>query len=102
MQSGGDFLGRDHVQLGPLAEEIGEERDRIRAHLPLPDRYVAAADHHQVLHQIRVEVLAELKKKILLFLARCLDILASEFGDFFDAETRLFVYFPGSGVMAGG
>jgi hypothetical protein len=45
-----------------------------------------------------MEVLAELEKEIFLFLALRLDVSAAEFGDFFDAETRFVVYFPGSGV----
>ena len=48
-----------------------------------------------------MKVLAELQKKIFLFLARGLDIPAPEVGDFFIAETNFFVDFPGRGVMAG-
>lgn len=102
VQTGSRLFGRERIQFGSFGDKVRQEGGGVRVDLRLPERHVTPADHAQILHQIAVEVLAELEKEFLLFLAGGCHIPASEFGDFCIAETRLVIYFPGSGVMACG
>ena len=63
--------------------------------------HVPAANHHQILHQVRMKAMAQLKEKILLFrrAGRQLRITATEFVDLRDRLDDAFGFPDGGTVM---